>query len=49
MKNLLLTCIVFLVLMSCNHTEKGIDQEWHKNVKRVGMVVKVKKEKLKSN
>jgi L-rhamnose mutarotase len=32
--------------MSCNQNEKDLDLEWHKNVKRVGMVVKVKKEKL---
>ena len=46
MKNLLLTCFVFLFFMACSHSEKNIDQKWHKDVKRVGMVVKVKKEKL---
>lgn len=46
MKNLLLTCLVSLFLIACSHPGKMIDQEWHKNVKRVGMVVKVKKEKL---
>lgn len=32
--------------MNCSHYEKGIDQNWHKNIKRVGMVVKVKKERI---
>ena len=46
MKNLLLTCFVFLFFLACSDNEKGIDQKWHKNVKRVGMVVKVKKERV---
>jgi L-rhamnose mutarotase len=32
--------------MNCSHYEKGIDQNWHKYIKRVGMVVKVKKERI---
>ena len=47
MKNILLTCFVFLFFMACSHNEKNIDEAWHKNVKRVGMVVKIKKECLK--
>ncbi len=46
MKNLLLTCFVFLFFLACSHNEKGIDAKWHENVIRVGMVVKVKKEKV---
>lgn len=30
----------------CTRTEELIDTEWHKDTKRVGMVVKVKTEKL---
>jgi len=32
--------------MNCSHNEIGIDQNWHKYIKRVGMVVKVKKERI---
>ncbi len=46
MKNLLLTCIVIFFFLGCGQGEMDIDKEWHKNVKRVGMVVKVKKDKL---
>jgi L-rhamnose mutarotase len=46
MKNLLLTCFVFLIFSACSQKEKEIDKEWNKNVKRIGMVVKIKKEKL---
>lgn len=46
MRKLLLMCITGLFFMSCCHNESSIDQQWHKNVQRVGMVVKVKKEHL---
>jgi L-rhamnose mutarotase len=47
MKKFLLTCSVFFFfVMACNNTKMSIEQEWHKNVKRVGMVVKIKKEML---
>lgn len=32
--------------MNSNHNEKGIDQNGYRNMKRVGMVVKVKKERV---
>ncbi|HCC71671.1 MAG TPA: hypothetical protein DEQ09_11045 [Bacteroidales bacterium] len=40
--NLLL--ILSLFVMSCNKDKNVINKEWHKDVKRVGMVVKVKPE-----
>lgn len=32
--------------MACCNNKESIDREWHENVKRVGMVVKIKKEML---
>lgn len=46
MKKLLPILFVFLFFTACNNNERVIDKTWHKNVKRVGMVVKVKKEYL---
>ena len=46
MKNLILTCCVLLFIMACNNNKVSIDEEQHENVKRVGMVVKIKKEML---
>lgn len=46
MKYTLTVCAAVLILFSCTSKDNSIDKEWHKNVKRVGMVVKVKKDKL---
>lgn len=46
MKNLVLSCFVSLFLIACNYNDRNIDKEWHKNVKRVGMVAKLKKERV---
>jgi len=35
-----------LFFMACCNNKESIDREWHENVKRVGMVVKIKKEML---
>jgi len=46
MKKILTICCVVLFIMACNNNKMSIDEEVHKNVKRVGMVVKIKKDKL---
>ena len=46
MNKLLITCTVLFVVMACDNNEMIIQEEWHENVKRVGMVVKIKKEML---
>ena len=46
MKNLLLTFIIIFFFLGCSQQENCINKDWHKNVKRVGMVVKVKKDKV---
>ena len=46
MKNLIITCLLSLIFLACNTNENKINEEWHKEVMRVGMVVKVKKDKL---
>ena len=46
MKNSFLISLIFLFLISCTSNKDTINKEWHKNVKRVGMVVKIKKDKL---
>jgi L-rhamnose mutarotase len=43
-KKTLLTCFVLLFIMACSNDKQNMDEERHKNVKRVGMVVKIKKE-----
>ena len=46
MKKIILSCFLLLFLMACNRNAMDLEEEWHKNVKRVGMVVKIKKEML---
>lgn len=46
MKRFLIISCIFLTSMACSHSDQNINKEWHKNVKRVGMVVKIKKEYL---
>ncbi|MEA1876507.1 MAG: hypothetical protein U9N86_06550 [Bacteroidota bacterium] len=36
MKRVLSVCLVFLFFMACSNDKVNIDQERHKNVKRVG-------------
>jgi len=40
----LLSCFALLIIMSCCNDKLSVDEERHKNVHRVGMVVKIKKE-----
>jgi L-rhamnose mutarotase len=46
MKYLLTVCAVAFIFFSCSSGDNSINKEWHKKVKRVGMVVKIKKGKL---
>lgn len=46
MKNLILICFVFPLIVTCSHKEECIEKKWHKNVQRIGMVVKIKKERV---
>ena len=46
MKRIVLCSILLLLLMACNNSTDSINKEWHESVKRVGMVVKIKKEML---
>lgn len=46
MKHILIITTALFILLSCNQRDNCIDKEWHKGVKRVGMVVKVRKGKL---
>jgi L-rhamnose mutarotase len=46
MKKLLTICTAVVIFFSCNSGNNSIDKEWHRHVKRVGMVVKIKKGKL---
>ena len=46
MKKILVTCCIVLFIMACSNNKMNIDEKIHKNMKRVGMVVKVKKDKL---
>ena len=46
MKYVLTLCAAVFIFFSCTDRENSIDKEWHRNVKRVGMVVKVKEGKL---
>jgi L-rhamnose mutarotase len=45
MKHILIVTTALFILLSCNQRD-CIDKEWHKGVKRVGMVVKIRKGKL---
>lgn len=44
MKRVLSVCLVILFIMACSNDKVNIDEEKHINVKRVGMVVKIKKD-----
>ena len=46
MKNLGIVGLILVFTMACTGEKNEINKDWHKNVKRVGMVVKVKKEML---
>lgn len=46
MKKILSVCIVFLFIVACSNDKVNIDEEKHKSMKRIGMVVKVKTENL---
>jgi len=46
MKKNLLIFFGILFIMACSPKEESINKEWHEDVKRVGMVVKVKPEML---
>jgi len=46
MKKILITCIVSLFIIACTNEKVSIDEEQHKSMKRIGMVVKVKTENL---
>ncbi|MDP4852461.1 MAG: L-rhamnose mutarotase [Saprospiraceae bacterium] len=46
MKNLIITCLLSLFFLACNTDENKINQKWHKDIMRVGMVVKVKKDSV---
>ncbi|MCD6346524.1 MAG: L-rhamnose mutarotase, partial [Bacteroidales bacterium] len=44
MNKFLSVCFVFLFFIACSNEKENIDEKQHKNVKRVGMVVKIKKD-----
>ena len=44
MRQISLLFILPLFIMSCSNNKNAISEEWHKDVKRVGMVVKLKPE-----
>lgn len=46
MKNLLFPFLAFLFLTACNVNTDKLEKAWHKDVKRVGMVVKLKPEMI---
>ena len=46
MKYILTICAAVFIFFSCTTKNDSIDKEWHKSVKRVGMVVKVREGKL---
>ncbi len=46
MKKILLTCFALLIIIACTNEKVSIDQEQHKKMKRIGMVAKIKKEKV---
>ena len=46
MKKPLIIFFFFLLFVACSQNKDCIEKKWHENVKRVGMVVKVKKEHL---
>ena len=44
MKKILFTCSILFFVLACNNDKMILEKEWHESVKRVGMVVKIKKE-----
>jgi len=46
MKKILILILGAMLIAACTNTDDMIEKEWHKDVKRVGMVVKVKPDKL---
>jgi len=46
MKKILIMCLSTLFIIACKNEEVAINQEQHKNMKRIGMVVKIKTEYL---
>jgi len=46
MKNLIMICFVLSLIVTCCRKEECIEKKWHKNVQRIGMVAKLKKEKV---
>ena len=46
MNKILIIGLSFFVFLACSSNGKKSIPEWHKDVKRVGMVVKIKKEKV---
>ena len=46
MRKLMFLTLFGLLFMTCSQKESSIDKEWHQDVKRVGMVVKVKKDRI---
>jgi len=45
-KLLLITCLASLFVLACTNEKAGISEEEHAKMKRIGMVVKVKKDKV---
>jgi len=46
MKKILIVCLSALFIIACRNEEAGINQEQHQNMKRIGMVVKIKAENV---
>ena len=42
----LIPALVILLVFACTNTDDLIEKDWHRDVERVGMVVKIKAEKL---
>jgi len=43
---MILICLCSIFFIACNNEEPGINQEQHKDMQRIGMVVKIKTENL---
>ena len=46
MKKILLTCFASFLFIACTNEKMSIDEEQHQNMKRIGMVVKIKTESV---
>ncbi len=44
MKKVFITCFASLILLACTQTKTSINEEQHMEMKRIGMVVKIKAE-----